>query len=290
MHARLKAGAGFTIVETMIFLAISALMFILAIGAMSGKQQQTEFNTSVGTLKSELNLVLSNVSNGNYIDQVGGQYIVCNATVSGTVSISLSLSPPTSVNNGCTVIGEVIEFSSNSSGQIYYVVPVFGCNYAKCNSANGSSTNITQAEPTMSSSVYQATAMPFGLTIDTSSGNTPGAFAVFSLENLTNNVSGSSTSGLNHVELFQIPNLPYSSSNTLSDLASQVNNLYNCTPPLSSNDVCTSSSASEAIDPTAGLSFCVDSGTSDNQSAEFTLGGSNSPTALSDKIYNGKGC
>ncbi|MHB1865526.1 MAG: pilus assembly FimT family protein [Candidatus Saccharimonadales bacterium] len=289
MYARSKAGAGFTIVETMIFLGISALMFVLAIGAMSGKQQQTEFDTSVGTLKSELNQVLSDVSVGNFIDQINGNYASCSGA-SGRPVISLSAAI-TNPDGTCTAIGEIIEFGSGSNGQLFYSVPVFGCNYMNCNSTNVA-TDISSSLPRIKPSVYQSTNMPFGLTIDNSHINPPGAFGIFSFTSFNSNSNGLS-SGSGHVELFQIPNVPYSSSNTPSTLVSPINNngLIDCSAPLT-DSICINppNTDPEPINPSSGVSFCVDSGTSNNQSAEFTLGGSNSTTAVSDKIYTGSGC
>src|ERR1039458_2004290 len=106
MDARSMTGAGFTIVETMIFLAISGLMFVLAINAMSGKQQQTEFQTGVGTLKSELNQQLSNVSDGNY--KINGS---CTAPGNSQPQYPSSVPEP---DGTCVVIGEVIAFNTSS--------------------------------------------------------------------------------------------------------------------------------------------------------------------------------
>ena len=65
----LKVGTnsyGYTIVEVMIFLAVSSLMFLIAVGFISGKQNNVEFTLSVNTLKSDIQQVFNNVSSGYY--------------------------------------------------------------------------------------------------------------------------------------------------------------------------------------------------------------------------------
>ncbi|HEY1645513.1 MAG TPA: hypothetical protein VGF75_03960 [Candidatus Saccharimonadales bacterium] len=294
MYARPTTGAGFTIVETMIFLAISGLMFVFAISSMSGKQQQTEFQTSVDTLKSDLNLVLSDVSNGNFIDQVNGQYLQCSAA-NNKPSITASVTPPGIPSGSCTAIGEVVEFGSNTAGQqVFYTIPVFGCNYAQCNSTNPVSGDLTDAVPTINASYYQSTVLPFGLTINNSVINPPGAFGIFSFTSFETGGGGNGTlaSGSQHVELFEIPDYTvYGVADNPNDLVGPINNngLIDCTSP--AGDVCTAANSdAEAIDPAAGLSLCVESGTSYDKSALFTLGGSNSATAVTDQLYTTKDC
>ena len=120
MLRRVATENGFTIVEVMIVIAISTFMLVAAIAAMGNKQQTTEFQTSVETLKSEFNQTLSSVADGNY--STINSSINCTA-VNGYPKISLGSSSTS--NNNCTVIGEVISFDSNS----YTVYPVFGLNY-----------------------------------------------------------------------------------------------------------------------------------------------------------------
>ncbi|MEI9914126.1 MAG: hypothetical protein WDN66_04065 [Candidatus Saccharibacteria bacterium] len=288
MNARSKTRAGFTIVETMIFLAVSGLMFILAIGAMSGKQQQTEFQTSVGTLKSDLNQALSNVADGNFQNQVNGQYIDCSASASG---LAVSLGSSFNVDPGCSAIGEIIGFGTNPAGQQnFYLIPVFGCTYTACNTALPNptfTTNFTDAKTQTyisgNYSDYQSTILPFGLTVDSSNTNTS-AIGIFSFTSFADSEGSALSSGSSHVELFPIDS--YSPTATPTSIATYVSGgrITNC----GTNTVCISGNRT-AINPTT-LQICVDSGTSDSKSALFSIGGAGNITAVSDQIYNNSGC
>lgn len=311
MNARLKQTAGFTIVETLIFLAISALMFVLAVSTMAGKQQTTEFSTAVDTFQSKFNQVLSDVSNGNYPEL--NQNISCNER--GTYPPAITTLRSSSTPNGsCTIVGEIIAFTNTTVGSqpSYSVFPVFGRNYNSSTLPGSSSqlaTTISEAQPYISSSFTQNVAMPFGLTIYNkgimANGNHYGAFGIFSFTSF----DGSSTtgSGASHVELFPIP------ITNVNDSENKIVNIvdYGTLSPSSSagyqgledclgNNVAIggtcnviglgrSSADLAPINPSSGITFCLNSGT-DSQSALFTVGGVNSSSISTYKVYSNLGC
>ncbi len=285
-------GAGFTIVETMIFLAISAMMFVLAISTMSGKQQQTEFQTGVNTLRAELNQDLSNVGSGNYPSLNG---INCTANENGGQPSGCSTSTP--INDTSTVIGEVLAFNSGS----YTILPVVGRNYVANTKDTQDATTFSQAEPWIISSTAQSITMPFGLRVVsdpsvTSTVTSPtispppglGAIGIFSFTSFEgNNLANSGealSSGSEHVEIFAIPG----SALGTSPIALVNTPLTNCSG--NSDDVCISTAQAQMINPSNGITLCLNSG-SDTQSVFFTIGGgSNSATSVSDTIYSTLGC
>jgi len=57
---------GFTIIETMIVLAISALLFVAAVAALNGQESQTAFVTSANTLQSQYQQYLAYDSDGYF--------------------------------------------------------------------------------------------------------------------------------------------------------------------------------------------------------------------------------
>ncbi len=291
MYARLKTGAGFTIVEVMIFLAISGLMFVLAINAMSGKQQQTEFQTGVNTLKADLNQDLSNVGDGNYPSLNG---ISCNVNEDSGQPYNCSTSTP--INGASTIIGEVLAFNSGS----YTILPVIGRNYVAGSNDTQDATSLSQAEPWIISGIEQSITMPFGLTIVNGSSVTStvtsptisptglGAIGLFSFTSFEGNDLANSgealSSGSEHIEIFVIPG---SKLNT-SPIGLVNTPLTNCSS--NPNDVCVGSAPVQMINPSNGITLCLNSG-SDIQSVLFIIGGgSNSATSVSDTIYSKLGC
>lgn len=59
-------SGGYTIIEVMIFLAVSALMFFMAMVFISGKQAKAEFQNAVRDFESQLTDVANNVATGYY--------------------------------------------------------------------------------------------------------------------------------------------------------------------------------------------------------------------------------
>jgi len=57
---------GYTIVEVLIFLAISSLMFLLAAGFISGKQSAVEFKQGMNDINTQIGSVVNDVANGQY--------------------------------------------------------------------------------------------------------------------------------------------------------------------------------------------------------------------------------
>jgi len=301
MGARSRTGAGFTIVETLIFLAISGLMLALAVTSMEGKEQQTEFDTGVDTLKSDLNEQMSSVSDGNYL-ALGNTNCTTNG---GAVPVFVTASTPP--DGSCTVIGEVIAFTTNTTPETFSVLPVIGRNYIT-GTTSTPATTITQAVPQISTSYTkyaQTITMPFGLTLGNNFGLTTikpngsagsgaiGLFTFTSFEGGANGSSGALNSGASHVELFVVPDSL--TTETAATLAGYVNGvglnsgLDNC--PTDAAEVCigNNSSSAEPINPPSGITFCANSG-QDSYSALFTLGGSNSPDSLTDTIYDRLNC
>lgn len=108
---------GYTIVEVMIFLAISGFMFILAASFISGKQAKSEFKQGMNDINNNIRQVINDVSNGYYPSS--GDF-ACSAGASGVPTF-----PPTSpnelgANKGCTFIGKVMQFGVGSTSSTTY--------------------------------------------------------------------------------------------------------------------------------------------------------------------------
>lgn len=140
---------GYTIIEVMIFLAISGFMFVMAAIFINGKQAHAEFTQGMNAINSQIRTVMNDVVNGFY---PSNSNFNCSAT-------SLTMPPQFSTltnnqqgtNKGCTFLGKVIQFDapgpSGHDGTQYDVYTVAGRQYAK-----GSGTqlpkNFSEAMPT----------------------------------------------------------------------------------------------------------------------------------------------
>lgn len=116
---RQKALAGYTLVEVMIFLAVSGGLLASIMTMISGQQQKTQFTTGVNEFESKIQDLISDVetgyfpNNGNTICQVPG--------MTSNPSAFPVIRPGTAEqgsNQDCVFLGKAIQFYKDSSGLV----------------------------------------------------------------------------------------------------------------------------------------------------------------------------
>ena len=105
---------GYTIVETLIFLAVSALLFVSAMVLISGRQAKAQFTNSVRDLVSEVTDTANDVANGYY--QTGANF-ACNAGASGPTFPTGEVRGQ-GTNIGCIFLGRTMKFNGNDPSQL----------------------------------------------------------------------------------------------------------------------------------------------------------------------------
>jgi hypothetical protein len=140
---------GYTILETMIFLAVSAFMFIIAASFISGKQAHVEFIQGMSAINSNVQDVINDVNNGYY---PSANNFSCTSDDEGDITITSPVSADKGTNLGCIFLGKVIQFSPDSVGSSYDAYTVVGSRLA----ADGTVvTNFAEAQPkAVDGSVY----------------------------------------------------------------------------------------------------------------------------------------
>lgn len=99
---------GYTIVEVMLFVAISGAMFVVAASYIDGRQGKAEFKQSMNNTVTEIRDVINDVANGSYTTNDG---IICNAPSFGAISIT-SGARTQGQNKGCVFLGKVMQFGT----------------------------------------------------------------------------------------------------------------------------------------------------------------------------------
>ncbi len=154
---------GYTIVEVMIFLAISGFMFIIAATFVSGKQSRSEFRQGLNDLNSQVQQAISDVSNGFYPSN--GDFS-CQASTSGVPVFTIAPNE-TGTNQGCVFLGKVIQFNTGSSS--YKVLSVAGRQFAP--NSNDVAASFSDAmprvvrPPTSPVDLTQTTPLNWGLSV-----------------------------------------------------------------------------------------------------------------------------
>lgn len=121
----MKSGAnsqGFTIVETLIFLGISAVITVSVLSLISGSQNKAMFQQAVYDTDQQINDVIDNVING-YYNKVGK--IQCTASL-GAPNIIDTTDNDLGSNTDCIFIGKVIRFGVENKEDKMTVYDVVG--------------------------------------------------------------------------------------------------------------------------------------------------------------------
>lgn len=105
---------GYTVIEIMIFLAVSGALLVPTLAAVGGQQAKTEFSQSARDVESRIRDIINDVSTG-YYPNTGN--IRCTLHSSGA-GIVLTKSPTDQgKNQDCIFIGRVIQFAPAGSDE-----------------------------------------------------------------------------------------------------------------------------------------------------------------------------
>jgi prepilin-type N-terminal cleavage/methylation domain-containing protein len=120
-----KLPLGYTIVEVMIVLAVSSIMFLIAASFINGKQARTAFTAGTNEMASQVQDIIEQVTDGKYSD------IPFKCTVSG---LTLTISPAGGSHvPDCTFLGKFVHFPQGSSASSYEVFSLVGAREVNSN-------------------------------------------------------------------------------------------------------------------------------------------------------------
>lgn len=112
---RRQSSAGFTIVETMIVLAVTGILFVAIAISWAGRQHKNEFTTSSNDIRDRMQQVISDVQNGFFPDTAG---FTCTKTGSSNLSLTSS-SQTQGTNDNCVFLGKVMQFGYKTDPEEY---------------------------------------------------------------------------------------------------------------------------------------------------------------------------
>lgn len=106
------AQAGFTIVEVMIFLAITGVLLASALLLFNGRIARTQFTQGVHELDNKIKGVVTEVAAGTY---PGTQPFDCTVDTSGQIRVTLNAGGEQGTRNSCIFLGKVMQFGVNGA-------------------------------------------------------------------------------------------------------------------------------------------------------------------------------
>jgi hypothetical protein len=116
---------GFTIIEILIFLTVSGLLFLSVLNLISNDQNKTDFSQGTHEFFSQIQDLTNNVQIG-YYNTAGNFTCTYPGGAGSTPSISLLTTQEQGANYGCTYIGRVLLFAPGNKTSQYTVDTVVG--------------------------------------------------------------------------------------------------------------------------------------------------------------------
>jgi prepilin-type N-terminal cleavage/methylation domain-containing protein len=255
--------SGFTIIETLVVIAVSGLLLVSAVLVVAGKQRKVEFNQAAQDMQSVIQQVLSETSAGHYSN--AGDFS-CSAN-SGGVTINNGTTEQGS-NTNCIFLGRAIQFGNAGKADEYVVHTIAGF--------QGNDGTLVSARPTAidRDSARQIDTVRNGLEVvkmryvdGATSGPISGVAFLQGLGKIdaNNNI----VSGSQQMSVVPLVNSGSAPSADISDVVNAIDNNLNDTTP---------------VNPDGGVQICLASGGSDLW-AQITIGskGGNNSATLSYK-------
>jgi hypothetical protein len=138
--------SGFTIVETLIVLAVSGSLFVSAVVLISGRQGKTEFSTAINSLQQQLQQVVNETASGYYPNR--GDF---KCSGSGGALTFMGVSNGQGTNSGCIFLGNAVQVGLGSGKESQLgLLPLVGLQYQAGTSA------VQQISQTKLRAVYPA--------------------------------------------------------------------------------------------------------------------------------------
>jgi len=114
MNSR-SAGAGFTIIEVLIVLAVSSLIMVSALVLLGGKQQRTQFQQDINDLSSKIEDTVNGVASGFAPDVSNKIRCVMIGTTLKINKIGNGNTFDQGTQKGCVYVGKVIQFQPSTT-------------------------------------------------------------------------------------------------------------------------------------------------------------------------------
>lgn len=271
-------ASGFTIIETLIVMAVGGAMFVGVVLMIAGRQGISQFQQSINGVTQQLQQIIGEVSNGYYPTS----NIKCSASggpVAGKPNLTYG-SGSIGTKSDCILVGKVIQFNQNTDPQQLIVYSMVGLRQT---SAGQNVASLAEANPiAVAPGSAQYSGVPDAQVVSSltnglslvyanypfSSASASLAFAI--LASPAASVSApSGSSGSQLINLYAVNNTS-ASVNPISSNVESINNYSNFVP------------ATE-------FRICLASGTT-NQSGLITIGGNGRQLAVNLSIKGNKTC
>jgi hypothetical protein len=304
-RGRGSQAGGYTIVETLIFLAVSGAMFVAAMIFLGGQQARTEFHQAVHDFETNLESTANDVNNGYYSDlSTNGNPLTCKAPGGNIVITDPADVDTQGTNQDCTFIGKGIQFGPKPNGsefpddppkETFNTITLVGKRLAASGKVaqslaeSGVKATVQVPGPGGNANSYQNNLLGYGASIS--------CVFYFGSSVTLNAAKPCATAGANYIDTIAfVTTFVGASGGGLNSGSTQVDLVVPtaaATPPRLLKDAAETlntfvTAADIVVNPPSGVYVCIQSGGT-RQFGLIKLGGNNSQFSTSSTITSG-GC
>ncbi len=290
-----KRTSGYTIIEVMIFLAISSVMFLLAAAFVSGRQSQVDFSQGMAEAKIKLQETINNVVNGYYPARSNFSCTDGPPLNNRTTLQFSNVSAPEGSNTDCMFLGYAVQYGiQGTNSQSYALIPiaVSSVNYTN----NSPTSSISQVVPTPLTNDQWGTASLFnGVHVDLTQTDNLGygihVTDMYIVNNSSNPATYTSVGGIAFLSSFSLNGsasgvqsvTPYIIPNLQLNAPTEGSAINGVSP--ASEDITLINVNNELLNSQAVL-ICFQGG-SNNQIGSITIGSNNNQSDVNLHIMSG---
>lgn len=273
--------SGFTIVETMIVMAVTGIMFISVVLLINGKQQRAQFQFAVKDVQTQIRQIMTETTAG--YNQLGNN--TC-SSFGGKPKLATGTTDTLGTNASCVFLGKTIIFSQDKES--FLVAPVIGLRQPITTDFQGVfAADLNSSKPILSTDTIASQMMlQFGLS----------PVAMYVGDDLAQKVGSVSfvlTPGVKDIspgnQGTTSQNLNIVAVTSGSSLANSIDAERSAVETAMQNGTVSGRDYINSTDDKVKVSICFNSGTT-NQSLLLTIGNGGNGIGLGSKIYGVQNC
>lgn len=122
----MRNRGGFTIVETLIVLGVTSVLFVAVIGSITGRQNRIQFSQGMRDVSSSITDIFNDVSTGYFPTIPGLKCVAGSDNTAPQLSYDASLGDATGERQDCVFAGKVIQIGTDTSASTGFVYSMTG--------------------------------------------------------------------------------------------------------------------------------------------------------------------
>lgn len=124
---RHRGQKGYTLLEVLMFIAVSSLLFVSTISAVNGRQRQVQLSQSTKEFDAKIRDIINDITTGYFPTN---STVSCEVSPLGEVQIQSSSNQNLGTNSACIYVGKAIQFKADGDPAKIRIYTLAGRRYS----------------------------------------------------------------------------------------------------------------------------------------------------------------